>query len=212
MSKPPIKRILTVSNLLTTLRIVLIPVFFYACLYRFHFHSGEKGHFYPALTIGLFLVIAISDVLDGFLARRFGQATELGAFLDPLGDKMMMLASYVLFAAIEIIPPWLAIGVVGRDLIIFFGWCGLFFTGHDTEVKPWIIGKVTALFQFAVIGIALIETFPRIPEIILWWGTLVLTVTSGLAYIYEGLRRATPRTRSGDSSRSPETDPGDAPR
>lgn len=188
-------KIWTISNLLTMIRILLIPFFFWACLYRFHFHRQEEWSVYGFLSVTLFVLIVVSDFADGYLARKLGQTSSLGAFLDPLADKLMVTASFVLLAALDQIPAWLTIGVVSRDLILFFGWCLLFVLQMDTEIRPWMIGKVTALFQFAAIGAAIIA-MPVLAQQIIWTTALALTLISAVCYIYEGLRRSSPKTRA----------------
>ncbi len=193
----------TISNILTLVRILLIPFFFWACLYRFHYHAGEAGGIYTILTIVLFILIVFSDFVDGYLARRLGQTTSLGAFLDPLADKLMVTASFVLLTALGAIPAWLTISVVSRDLILFFGWCLLFVIQSDTEIRPWLIGKITALFQFAAIGAAII-TIPVLFQQIIWMTALVLTFISAVCYINEGLWRAASKARAVHSNKEKE--------
>lgn len=189
-----VSRIWTFPNVLTTLRILLIPFFFWACFQRFEHFADQSGGAYAALTWVLFAFIVISDWLDGYLARRLGQQTSLGAFLDPLADKALVATSFVLLAALGRFPVWLSIVVVSRDVILFLGWCLLYVMQYDTSIRPWKVGKLTAVLHFACIGVALVQTPPMV-ERGLWSLTGLFTLASALCYIYEGLRRATPRRR-----------------
>ena len=98
---------LSIPNLITLARILLVPVVVWAI---------ATGNMYLAFL--LFLAAAISDAVDGFLAKRFGMMTELGAYLDPLADKVMIVSIYVTLGITAVIPLWIVILVVSRDFMI----------------------------------------------------------------------------------------------
>ena len=103
----PGRRILSIPNLITLARILLVPVLVWAIT------SGEMR-----IAFLLFLAAGLSDAVDGFLAKRFGMATALGAYLDPLADKAMIVSIYVALGIADAIPLWLVILVVSRDIMI----------------------------------------------------------------------------------------------
>ncbi len=98
---------LSIPNLITLGRILLVPVVVWAIT------AGEMR-----IAFVLFLAAGISDAVDGFLAKRFGMATELGAYLDPLADKAMLVSIYVALGIADAVPGWLVILVVSRDIMI----------------------------------------------------------------------------------------------
>src|SRR5208337_2979592 len=108
-------KVLSVPNSITFIRIVIIPVFVTALVYN-----------RVDYALWLFIVASFSDLLDGLLARMTNQQTRLGAFLDPLADKFLLVTSFILFSVYGWIPKWLAIAVISRDLIVVIGWFLLF--------------------------------------------------------------------------------------
>ncbi len=171
---------LNIPNALTTLRIILIPVFVGALVYK-------KNDY--ALII--FIFAAITDFFDGLIARMRNQQTKLGRFLDPVADKFLLVTAFVLFAVYGLVPKWLSITVISRDIIIVTGWLMLYLTSHRTGIEPTILGKLANAFQLILLAYILLELNLRdagIPEPdILIVITAVLTVSSGIHYIYRGL-------------------------
>src|SRR5919206_3628925 len=98
------------ANWLTVLRILLIPVFITLLVYR------QRG---PALAV--FLAAALTDLLDGYIARRRGSQTRLGAFLDPVADKLLLTSAFVTLTWLKVIPFWIAAVVVSRDVVLSLG-------------------------------------------------------------------------------------------
>lgn len=166
-------------NILTVTRILLTPLLVIFIL---------REMFGFALI--LYAIAAVSDGLDGLLARYFDQRTELGAYLDPIADKLMMTASYVSLAALEIIPPWLAVIVISRDLLIALGFAVFALSHKHVDVKPSRVGKWTTAIQFTLIIMVLANI--QLPVFmtaigIFHWTTAVLTTVSGMHYVYVGL-------------------------
>ena len=168
--------ILTLPNQITFLRLALLPVYFILIFY---------GH-YPA-ALGVLLLAGLSDVLDGQLARRLNQKSELGAFLDPIADKLLLTGSYLILALHHRIAWWLTILVLARDLIILMiATVILLVVGYRT-FPPTIYGKATTIVQIllvvAVISGAAFD-YPghlRVNELLVYL-TAALTVFSGLHY------------------------------
>jgi len=171
---------LNIPNFLTTLRIVLIPVFVSALIYRRYDYG-----------LYIFFFAAVSDFLDGLIARMKNQQTELGKFLDPVADKFLLVTSFVLFAVYGFVPKWLTITVISRDIIIVTGWLILYFLTHRARVEPSVLGKAAnasqlILLVYILLSINLQGDFLGI-ETLLVYVTAFLTVISGIHYIYRGL-------------------------
>lgn len=172
---------INVPNILTLVRILLTPLFVILLL---------KNLFTMALFV--FALAGISDALDGFIARYFNQRTVLGAYLDPLADKLLLLSAYITLAALKGVPSWLAVIVITRDVIIILGIAVLTLTDKPYEIKPSIISKCTTAMQLTTIFFTLLHPdifrFGRI-QTALFWITAVLTTVSGLHYIYIGMNQ-----------------------
>jgi cardiolipin synthase len=146
----------------------------------------------------------VSDKLDGLIARARRQQTELGAFLDPLADKFMLMSSFVAFWAFGLIPPWLAILVLSRDIIITTGWLTLRLLGHIRRAEPSMVGKLAVASQFALLVAVLLNINYGLLEALeapLQWAVAALTGASGLQYINRGLKASHEEGR--DNRRGP---------
>jgi len=138
----------------------------------------------------VFSVAAISDGLDGLMAKYFNQYTVLGAYLDPIADKLLLVSAFVSLAVLKIIPSWLTVIVISRDIMIVTGISIFAITDIHIEMKPSLVSKCTTVAQLFTIFLTLLH--PQIPSIhmiksSLFWITAGLTITSGLHYIYIGL-------------------------
>ena len=170
----------SIANWITLVRIVLIPLFTILLI---------NGAFDQALWV--FLAAAVSDALDGFVARMFSQKTTLGSYLDPIADKLMLSTAFITLAVLKQIPGWLTVVVISRDVIIIIGVAVLFLNQMRLDIKPSIISKMTTAFQVLVILVVLSSVYVQWPVAAragIVYITLVLTVVSGLHYIYRGLR------------------------
>ncbi|MBF0398816.1 MAG: CDP-diacylglycerol--glycerol-3-phosphate 3-phosphatidyltransferase [Desulfobacterales bacterium] len=172
---------MSIPNILTIIRILLTPIFV-ICLLKDVFFSGFV----------IFIFAAITDGLDGFIARYFNQRTVLGAYLDPIADKMLLMSAFITLSVLKIIPSWLTVIVLSRDVVIVLGVAIIAIVEIKVEIKPSIISKLTTLFQLVTVSITLCEqefhisSFSYI-EFPLFFITGVLTVLSGLHYIYRGM-------------------------
>ena len=168
-----------IPNLLTVGRILLTPLFVIFLI---------RGLYVPALFV--FTIAAVSDGLDGFIARVFNQRTPLGAYLDPIADKLLLSSAFVSLAALELIPAWLTVIVISRDVIIFMGIAVLTLSAKTVAMSPSLLSKCTTLVQLTTVFAVLIESniagFGHM-EHILFWTAAGLTILSGLHYIYIGL-------------------------
>ena len=126
------------ANWLTVLRILLIPVFVSLLVYK------QRG---PALAV--FLLAALTDLLDGYVARQRGSQSRLGAFLDPLADKLLLVSSFVTLTWLRVLPFWIAAVVISRDLILMLGALAIHMAGSRITPRPTAAGKATTFFQVA---------------------------------------------------------------
>jgi len=180
---------MTLANLLTSFRIALIPV--YAVVtWRWLDHTGPAATGTDSIrwiAFGLFLFIAVTDLLDGALARWRNEQSLAGAWLDPTADKLLMCASVVLLAPAKI-PMWfLAVWFI-REVVMLVG-VMLMHTKIDwIEIDPRPVSKLATFLQFLVVGAA----FLPIPETLVFWLTVVtalITIGSGLLYMGDGIRQ-----------------------
>ena len=171
---------MNLPNSLTVLRILLIPFFIGFLTY---------GHYQWALWT--LLVAGVTDILDGVIARMANQRTKLGTYLDPLADKLLLTSAFVTLSVLHLVPGWVAIVVVSRDLIIVAGTLLLHVTQTPIEVVPTALGKGTTLVQLSYLVLALVliafqeDVRQLMPLLILM---LTLTIVSGLQYVYRGIR------------------------
>jgi cardiolipin synthase len=165
--------------LLTITRILLTPLFVILLL---------KHLFLYALLV--FTLAGISDALDGILARYCNQRTALGAYLDPIADKLLLASAFVILAVLEIIPGWLTVIVLTRDILIVIGFVIFAIRAIKVEIKPSVASKLTTLTQLLAVFFALLQPGSSsgfITHYTLYWLAALLTIISGLHYIYIGL-------------------------
>ena len=172
---------LNIPNLITLGRILLVPVVVWAIT------SGEMW-----IAFVLFLAAGVSDAIDGFLAKRFGMATELGAYLDPLADKALIVSIYLTLGVNGLIPRWLVILVVSRDILIVGGILLSWLVGNPLKIKPLLVSKLNTVAQilFACVVLGSLGFNYELPTLtlILMGLVAVLTLLSVAAYVAEWVR------------------------
>ena len=136
----------TLPNLITIARVLLIPVVAFLLL----------DHDYK-LAFAVFAAAAVGDWLDGFLARRLNQMSQLGAVLDPIADKMTMMIVAILMAAQGLLPIWLAVVIVLRDAVIVAGAVAYRFVVGHIEMAPTRLSKANTFIEFGVLTLALAQ-------------------------------------------------------
>jgi cardiolipin synthase len=139
------------------------------------------------LALFLFILQGVSDLLDGFLARVMGKKTHLGAFLDPIADKTMLVASFILLYLHQIIPLWLTSLVLIRDLVIACGFLVLYRLSCTTQPAPSIFGKITTACQIVTV-VYVLWSEARPYGDAFFYITALSTAVSGIHYIIIGLR------------------------
>jgi cardiolipin synthase len=169
-------RTLSIPNLITLARILLVPVMVWAIA------AGEMQ-----IAFALFLVAGLSDLIDGFLAKRFNMATELGAYLDPLADKALIVSIYVTLGIAGAIPRWLVILVVSRDIMIVSAVMLSWLVNKPVALKPLTVSKLNTVAQ---ILLALVVLAALAFEFDAWWViqgltalVAILTLTSVALYL-----------------------------
>jgi cardiolipin synthase (CMP-forming) len=172
---------LSIPNLITLARIILVPVVVWLIA------SGQLR-----LAFLLFLIAAISDGVDGFLAKRFGMKTELGAYLAPLADKVLIVSIYVTLGITHVIPLWVVILVVSRDFMIVGAIILSWVINRPVKIKPHMVSKVNTGVQIVFACLVLASHgygFDTEPLLTLVMGLVaVLTLLSVGLYLAEWVR------------------------
>lgn len=172
----------TIPNFLTLTRILLLPFFVATIIYE---------QYQYALLI--FVIASITDLLDGLVARITKQITDFGKILDPVADKFFLITSFILMGNYGLMPKWLTIVVISKDLIVVTGSFILYFMTHKLRVEPSFLGKCSSACQFVLIGLVLL--FRNINggmtlHISLFAIVALITAAACLHYIYIGLKVA----------------------
>jgi cardiolipin synthase (CMP-forming) len=167
------------ANWLTILRILLVPVFVTLLVYR-----------QPGFALLVFAVAALTDLLDGYVARAHGLATRLGAFLDPLADKLLLTASFVTLAYLKALPFWIAAVVISRDVLLVVGALLIHMVGGWIYPRPTWMGKAATFFQILTVLTGLTVRYFHVPLPLgaVLWLAAIFTIFSGLQYIVQGMR------------------------
>ena len=161
---------MTIPNIITIARFLAVPGIVYALVH---------GHFLAAFC--LFLAAGISDGIDGIIARHFDQRSELGAWLDPIADKSLLVAVYVTLGLLGLLPDWLVIGVVTRDLFIVGAVVLATLMGRPMTAAPIFVSKANTAAQIslAVLVLAAQSILPVAP----WLLSATILVTAGLTIV-----------------------------
>jgi cardiolipin synthase len=177
---------LTYANQLTILRMLFVPCFVILLIYN-----------YPKAATAVFVLAAVSDGLDGLLARKLQQKTVLGSFLDPMADKILLTAAFITLTIPSMplalhIPAWLTVLTISRDLIIAVSVLVIHMqTGHS-RFPPSFLGKCTTAVQLLVVAVCLLANFDLRPAATVFplvvYATLAFTVASGLHYASKSIR------------------------
>ncbi len=176
-------RLSSIPNVISTLRIFLVPPVVWSML-------DQRW----SLALPLFLIAGLSDGLDGFLARRYHWTSRLGAILDPIGDKLLMVSSYLVLGWQGALPWWLVGLVILRDVIIMTGTVMYRVLIGVVVFEPILLSKINTVFQILLVTIALFvlagfDMFMGF-QILLVYIVLLTTVSSGVAYVVLWARRA----------------------
>ncbi len=171
---------MTIPNLLTIVRVLLTPLLVILLL---------EERLSAALFV--FVVAGVTDGLDGLIARLYKQKSRLGAFLDPLADKLLLATTYVLLAFLNLIPSWLTVIVLSRDMLIVVGVFVLFMQDLPFEIRPTLSSKLTTCAQIltAIVTMASALAVPHpLLKKILFQVTAAFTIVSWGQYLFIGVR------------------------
>lgn len=175
---------LNLPNCITIARVLSVPVMLWLLL----------GGRYQAAFF-LFMLAGVSDAVDGWLAKRFDLQTELGAYLDPLADKLLVVCIFVAMGWLGELPSWLVIAVVSRDLLIITGVMLAWVLDHPMRIQPLVVSKANTFSQLLLASVVLADTGFGLGLVglreVLVIGTGMLTMASLLAYTLAWLRHMT---------------------
>jgi CDP-diacylglycerol--glycerol-3-phosphate 3-phosphatidyltransferase len=189
---------MTTANKITVVRILMIPVFVTLAIY--YGESIQEGHpedwmRFTAITV--FLLAAVSDGLDGYVARRYNQRSTLGAILDPIADKGLLLSGIITLSISNWsqvdphygkFPAWFPVLVITRDAVILFGSAVLHILNGKVRVRPSWTGKVATVLQMAAIAWVMLQ-MRIIPLIYIVCAAGLFTFASGVIYVLDGVRQ-----------------------
>jgi len=194
---------MTTANKVTIFRIILIPFFAVEVLY--YVQAGWEPHRWLALLT--FLAASVLDGVDGYIARRYNQRSELGALLDPLADKLLLVSAIILLSLdnqphLSRLPLWFAGVVIGRDVILLVGLVVIHLTTGRAVIRPRWVGKVATVLQMGTVLWMLLKLDAQ------WLPLLAclaaaFTGVSGLLYVWDGSRQlsAHPSSSAGADAR-----------
>jgi len=182
----------TLANKITIGRFVLVPLFV-ACIIL---HARETGTertlgIWYFCAIGLFILAGISDLLDGFIARRFNQITSLGRILDPLADKFLVFSALLVLTFTQWpwqFPIWFPAIVIGRDIVLGIGYLSLLRARGKVDIRPHWTGKGATFMQIVAIAWVLLQ-IPQPTAMVATIAAAALTLISGVLYIREALHQ-----------------------
>ncbi len=167
-------------NLVTVARLLMTPLVVTMII---------SQQFLPAFLI--FILAGVSDAIDGFIAKNFDLRTELGAYLDPLADKALLISIYVSLAIYAGLPAWIAVTVVSRDVMILFAVLVSWLLDKPVEIRPVLVSKLNTVAQIALAGFALgVRAYgldPQPAQTFLEWAVAATTLASGGVYIAQWL-------------------------
>lgn len=171
---------MNLANKITTVRILSVPLFVALIVYS-----------QPFFALLVFIIAVMTDALDGYVARAWHQKTKLGAILDPLADKLLIISAFLCLIFVRdltfpvVLPPYVPIIVISRDMIILIGCVVIHVVRGSIAVKPSRLGKITTFFQ--MLTVIFILSGIRYANVI-WNIMVVCTVLSGIDYVVKGSR------------------------
>jgi CDP-diacylglycerol--glycerol-3-phosphate 3-phosphatidyltransferase/cardiolipin synthase len=183
---------MTWATRITILRIVLVPVF--VTLVLTYDDSGRRGRAdegWRYAAVAVFFIAALSDLVDGYLARHWNQRSALGALLDPIADKLLLLAALVTLGLVPLdrlrsFPLWFTVTIISRDALLLGGYFVVRHFLQHVEIRPHWTGKLSTFFVFFAIAAVLLQLGP----LIFWLCALgtVFALAGTIIYVRQGLR------------------------
>ncbi|MGE0629016.1 MAG: CDP-alcohol phosphatidyltransferase family protein [Hyphomicrobiaceae bacterium] len=167
---------MNIPNLISLGRALLVPVIFWLMLSNRH-----------QLAFYVFVAAGLSDAIDGFLAKRYGLQTELGAYLDPLADKLLIVCIFIAMGWVGELPSWLVIAVVTRDVLIITAVLISWLLGRPVRIRPLVVSKANTAAQLVLAATVLADTGfglgLGVVRQVLVAVTAILTIASLAAYL-----------------------------
>lgn len=186
-------RALNLPNLITLMRVILVPVVFWLLI------TDETQ-----IAFMLFIVAGVSDAVDGYLAKTFGWQTELGAYLDPLADKLLIVSIFLALGVDGKLPLWLVVAVVSRDILIIMAVMLSWVLSNPVRIKPLVVSKANTVAQIVLAATVLADEGFGLglgwARFALIWITGALTVASLAAYLHSWLLHMSGHDISGQDS------------
>ncbi len=189
---------MTTPNKITLVRILMIPAFVLMALYYGEsIKRGEPLEWQRYTAIAIFLLAAVSDGLDGYIARRYNQKSALGVVLDPIADKGLLLSGIITLSisnwsdidpAYGRFPTWFPVLVISRDAVILIGSALLHLLNGKVRVRPALTGKVATFLQMTAIAWVMLQLM-FIPLIWIVGAAGLFTFLSGIIYVTDGFRQ-----------------------
>ncbi|MBQ1207656.1 MAG: CDP-diacylglycerol--glycerol-3-phosphate 3-phosphatidyltransferase [Lachnospiraceae bacterium] len=167
---------MNLPNKLTIIRILMVPVFILFLL------TELGGRFNHLITLVLFVAASLTDLLDGYLARKNNLVTNFGKFMDPLADKLLVCSALICFAATRQLPAWMVIVIIAREFII--SGFRLIASDEGVVIAASYWGKIKTVVQIIMI-IAVIIEFPY--AMVIAWAAVVLTIVSLVDYVIKNI-------------------------
>jgi cardiolipin synthase len=175
-----VDRALNLPNLITVGRVILVPVVFWLLI---------TGQTEAAFIV--FIVAGVSDAVDGYLAKTFNWKTELGAYLDPLADKLLIVSIFLALGVDGKLPLWLVVAVVSRDILLVIAILVSWVLGPPVRIRPLIVSKANTVAQIVLAAVVLADEGFGLGlqslRFVLIWLTGALTVASLAAYLHSWL-------------------------
>lgn len=168
---------MTLANKITIFRIVMIPAIVIGLL--------MEHNVWVYILLGFSM---LTDLLDGLAARYRKERTRLGAFLDPMADKLLLSSVYLTLTYLQLIHPWVFVLVFSRDLLIVLGWTVIYILTGSSKIQPQILGKVTTALQMLTALSFIIPLLYGLQQPLLWISALA-TVVSAVDYVLIGQKR-----------------------
>jgi len=185
---------MNLPNFLTIIRMALVPVFIV-----FFYMGQDGGQIYLILALVVFVIAAGTDAVDGYIARKYNLITNFGKLMDPLADKVLTTAAFIVLVDVHIIPAWMVIVILAREFIIT-GLRGVA-ASEGVVIEAGLSGKLKTVFQMVAIGFILLNVAMLSNTVnlsilsvvivsslsnILLWVAVILTVYSGVEYLWKG--------------------------
>ncbi|MDE2007248.1 MAG: CDP-alcohol phosphatidyltransferase family protein [Rhodospirillales bacterium] len=177
-------QLVTLPNLITFARLCAVPLAFW-------FVISHR----PDWAFLLFLGAGVSDAVDGWLARRWGGGSQVGAVIDPVADKALLVTMFITLAAVGQVPTWLAVLVVFRDIVIVGGVLVLGLLGRAVTIRPLLVSKLNTALQIALVALSLFMAGYHVRlgwadtgMALLVWAVAASTLASGAAYVWRAAR------------------------